>query len=684
MISTLPILKKYFGYTAYRDRQEEIINAVLQHKDVLVLMPTGGGKSICYQIPALVEEGTTIVVSPLIALMKDQVGALQANGIPAIYLNSSLNSIDEANNIKKLLENKIKLLYVSPEKAINLASGLLKQIKVSLIAIDEAHCISQWGHDFRPEYAQLIHLRNEFPNIPVIALTATADKITRKDILVKLGLKDPEIYLSSFDRPNFFISVKNNLSEKEKLSDIIKFIKSKPNESGIIYCLSRKTVESLSASLKANGISNGYYHAGMSSEDRSKIQEDFVNDDVKIICATIAFGMGIDKSNVRWVIHFNLPKNIESYYQEIGRAGRDGLASETILYYNLKDLILLTQFANESGQSEINLEKLQRMQQFAESPTCRRKMLLSYFGELYTQNCMSCDICKNPPNYIDGTIIAQKALSGILRADQKINIKLLIDLLRGSQSTEIKERKLDLLKTHGVGREYNASQWKHYILQLIQVGTIEIAYDEHFNLKVSEFGREIVFNQKPISLVEIQYENLEKAKTKSRVKTQVETADSEEDNLFERLRKLRKQIASEEGFAPYIIFHDSTLKLMVEQLPTSRKEMLQVSGISTTKYEKYAFRFESVIKDFISQSNIDEDKLNIDESKFRAMIQELKSENIPLNVNMLAKILTASKISGENEMIHSLSFYGIFKGKATLSTVQQKLNDYFKLYKIKI
>jgi ATP-dependent DNA helicase RecQ len=501
MKSIHQVLKTYYGYDSFRPQQEEIIHTILTNRDVLVLMPTGGGKSICYQIPALLKDGITIVISPLIALMKDQVEALKANGIAADYINSSQSTAEENDIVSKCLAKQIKLLYLSPEKVLSLSESLLLQLPVSLFAIDEAHCISQWGHDFRPEYAQLKTLRSQFPDIPVIALTATADKITRKDIITQLDLNAPRVFITSFDRPNLHLSVRSNVKEKIKNEEIIAFINTHPDQSGIIYCLSRKGTESVCAALKSQGIKAAYYHAGMDALSRSKVQESFIYDDIKIICATIAFGMGIDKSNVRWVVHYNLPKNIEGYYQEIGRSGRDGSPAKAILYYNIKDLIMLNRFASESGQVQLNQEKLKRIQQYAEARVCRRKILLSYFGENLDQNCNNCDVCSDPPKYFDGSLIAQKAISALLRTHESVGINMLIDILRGSMNAEIVARGFDTLKTHGAGREFTFDIWQSYILQLLQIGVFEMAYDEGFVLKVSELGNQVVRGHQKIELV---------------------------------------------------------------------------------------------------------------------------------------------------------------------------------------
>lgn len=601
MIQTL---KTYFGYDSFRPLQEEIIHNLISKKDSLVLMPTGGGKSICYQLPALLMEGTAIVISPLISLMKDQVETLRANEIPAGALNSSNDETENANLRRACISGQLKLLYISPEKLLSEADYLLRDMTLSLFAVDEAHCISQWGHDFRPEYARMGFLRNQFPNVPMIALTATADKITREDIVRQLQLRQPQIFISSFDRPNLSLSVKRGYQPKEKSKAIIDFITRHRGESGIVYCMSRSKTETVTQMLQKHGIRCGVYHAGLSARQRDETQDDFINDRIEVVCATIAFGMGIDKSNVRWVIHYNLPKSIESFYQEIGRAGRDGMASDTILFYSLGDLILLTKFATESNQQNINLEKLNRMQQYAESDICRRRILLSYFGETTTEDCGNCDVCRNPPERFDGTIIVQKALSAIARTNQQVSITLLIDILRGNPTTEITEKAYTELKTFGAGRDIPARDWQDYLLQMLQMGYFEIAYNENNHLKITGSGSDVLFGRKKAMLVVIRREEPATAKRRKKsaatpTQAWAEESRSKEEDLFEALRALRKQLADQEALPAYIVLSDKVLHLLCLSRPTTVEAFGNINGIGEYKKKKYGKDFVALIRQFV-------------------------------------------------------------------------------------
>ena len=601
----LQTLKTYFGYDSFRPLQEEIIRHILDGNDALVLMPTGGGKSICYQLPALLREGTAVVVSPLISLMKDQVEALCANGISAGALNSSNDETENAALRRACTEGRLKLLYISPEKLLAEANYLLRDMHISLFAIDEAHCISQWGHDFRPEYAQMGILHQQFPNVPIIALTATADKITREDIIRQLHLNHPRTFISSFDRPNLSLTVKRGYQQKEKSKTILDFIARHPGESGIIYCMSRSKTESVAQMLQKQGIRTAVYHAGLSPSLRDEAQDDFINDRVQVVCATIAFGMGIDKSNVRWVIHYNLPKSIESFYQEIGRAGRDGLPSDTLLFYSLADLILLTKFATESGQQNINLEKLQRMQQYAESDICRRRILLSYFGEIADHDCGNCDVCKNPPERFDGTVIVQKALSAIVRTDQQIGTGVLVDILRGNMSSEVVGKGYQQLKTFAAGRDVPARDWHDYLLQMLQLGYFEIAYNENNHLKITTAGSDVLFGRATARLVVILLEETNETKRGRKRKATVPAQElplgrpnTENEALFEALRKLRKRLADEEALPAYIVLSDKVLHLLSTSRPTNLEEFGNISGIGEHKKKKYGKEFINLIRKY--------------------------------------------------------------------------------------
>ena len=593
-------LKRYYGYDNFRPMQGDIIQHILASKDTVVLMPTGGGKSVCFQIPAVVSEGTCIVVSPLIALMKDQVEALKANGIAAAYINSSVGQ-SEANDIARAATGGyLKLLYVSPEKL--LSDGFLQfltRVNISLFAIDEAHCISSWGHDFRPEYTQLGQLRNHFPSTPIIALTATADRLTKRDIITQLNLREPRVFLSSFDRPNINLNVRPG---QDRVGSVIDYIGRHPEDPGIIYCLSRKTCETISAKLIAKGIKAAHYHAGLTPLQRSKAQEAFLQDDIQVIVATIAFGMGIDKSNVRWVMHYNLPKNIEGYYQEIGRAGRDGAPSTAILFYSFADVMQMREMVTKdvpARQAQLNTAKLERMQQFAEAASCRRKILLNYFAENLPQDCGNCDICRNPPTTFDGTLIAQKALSAVFRSREKVAINLLIDILRGMRNQAVLQGGYDQIKTYGAGRDLPYLDWYSYVHQMLNDGLFYIAYEEGYALKITERGHQVLKGELPLPLRKFQPTEKAEKPTRAGKKTANAAASAAigtpEAQLFDKLRKLRKQIADEQGVPPYVVFSDATLQEMAAERPVSRVGMLGVSGVGMKKFETYGEAFIKLI-----------------------------------------------------------------------------------------
>jgi ATP-dependent DNA helicase RecQ len=595
-MNPLQILQKKFGYSSFRMEQEAIINSVLQKKDTFVLMPTGGGKSLCYQIPALMFDGLTLVISPLIALMKDQVDALRLNGIEAAYLNSTQTFQEQEYILGKIKSKELKLLYLAPERLLRPGSNFFKTITsfdISLIAIDEAHCISHWGHDFRPEYLMLAQLKRTLPKVPVIALTATADKLTRRDIVEKLELKEPNTFVASFNRPNIRYTVE---PKKNSFGSLIHFLKKREDESGVVYCLSRVSTETLARDLSDAGFPALAYHAGMDKEQRAKHQEMFLRDEVKIIVATIAFGMGIDKSNVRYVVHMDLPKNIESYYQETGRAGRDGLHSEALLFYSFGDVIKMKRFVEIEGnaeQTEIYLTKLNQMGAYGDLSTCRRKYLLNYFDESAADYCGNCDVCLTRREVFDGTVIAQKALSAVTRLNERLGANYVIDVLRGSNSVKISDEHKQL-STFGIGADYRKDEWRAFINELVQLGYLNKTDGMYPVLKLSDKSRSVLNGEVQVMLT----------KTKELIEVQEPTAQPYESELLQKLKATRRDLANLENVPAYIVLSDATLLELATYLPHNKDEFRKISGFGDVKIEKYGKHFWEVVAEYCKKHDL--------------------------------------------------------------------------------
>lgn len=591
------LLRRFYGYNSFRPLQLEIITSAVEGRDSVVLMPTGGGKSICYQIPALLSEGgMTIVVSPLIALMKDQVTALTSNGIPAAAVNSLQSEEENRHILEQLFSGRVKILYISPERLLTEIDRWSRDLPVSLIAIDEAHCISQWGHDFRPDYTRLSRIKELFPHVPVMALTATADRLTRDDISTQLRLRNPLLFLGSFDRPNISLRVINNPGKKGRLRYISTLIDRYRYDAGIVYCISRKAAESMDADLRALGYRSAVYHAGLSMTERNRAQDRFINGDLQVVCATVAFGMGIDKSNIRWVVHNNMPGSIESYYQEIGRAGRDGVKAEAVMFYSYSDLITHQSFVEESGQQSVNAEKLKRMREYAEASLCRRRILLSYFNETMDHDCGNCDVCLNPPERMDGTVIAQKAMSAIIRTDGQAGFSMLIDILRGAARQDLMQRGFHLIKTYGAGRDLSFAEWNCYLSQLIQLGLVDIAYNEGNRLKVTAYGAEVLRERREVTLARYKEPERRKSGRKREEPEMPELKPAE--RLLAELKEVRLKLARKEQVPPYIVLSDKVLLELVRLEPTDMEAFSKVEGVGEKKTVRYWKPFVTAIRKF--------------------------------------------------------------------------------------
>lgn len=659
-------LQQHFGYDDFRLNQEAIIQNVLEKNDSIVLMPTGGGKSLCYQVPAIIFDGVTVVVSPLIALMKDQVDALNLNGIKAAFLNSSQNSSEQANIIRRINNHDLKLLYVAPERLVGQNSLLayLKGVNVSLFAIDEAHCISHWGHDFRPEYLVLGQLKTQFPEVPLIALTATADHLTKQDIISKLEVSRYKVFENSFNRPNISYFIKQ---KKNYLGQLLEYLRTHADDSGIIYCLSRKSTEALAEDLQGYGYAAAAYHAGLDRNLKEANQEKFLRDEIKIMVATIAFGMGINKSNVRWVVHVDLPKNIEGYYQETGRAGRDGLPSEAILFYSAADVFKLKSFARvegNEGQSKVMLKKLDQMSALCETRQCRRKYLLNYFDEAAPDFCGSCDVCLSDEEKVDATIEAQKILSAVYRVKERFGITYIIDFLRGSKTSRPEHQQI---KTHGIGKDISKEQWRQYIRELLNHGYLHQSDSEYPVLQLTEKSHQILKSELQVMLVKSVTAKQDVAKAYS-------PASDVSSDLLKQLKSIRYRLAQGENVAAFQIFSDATLVELATYLPLTKSDIGKISGFGNIKLEKYGPVFLDAIIDYCRANNL---KTNI-ESKVlkrgrKAAIPDKATETKKTSYQLFRSGKDIDEIAALRELkrstIEEHLAYFIFSGEIAINEI---------------
>ena len=593
----LALLRRFYGYDSFRPGQAEIISAVASGRDAVALMPTGGGRSLCYQLPALLSDGVCVVVSPLIALMDDQVSALLANGIPAAAVHSNRPEAEVREALEQARLGRVKLLYTSPERFVADLPAWSRSLPIRIVAIDEAHCISQWGHDFRPVYTELASVKASLPAVPVIALTATADRLTRDDMVRLLRLRDPFTWIGSFDRPNISIEVSPDPGKARRVARVRELVRKYPDDSGIVYCLSRAKAEAMTAALQAAGVSVVCYHAGMPAAAREQAQRAFINGDVSVVCATVAFGMGIDKSNIRWVVHNNMPANIESYYQEIGRAGRDGLPAEAVMFHSVGDVITLRGFIDDSDSSRrgINTEKLNRMQAFADAAVCRRRMLLSYFNEEKVRDCGNCDVCRSAPLRFDATVAVQKAVSAVLRTGCGVGAYMLRDILRGAQRHDIRMRGYDRIRTFGAGSDMSAPEWNYYISQMIQLGLLDVAYDDNNRLRPTPYGMRVVRGEERVMLAKYTDRPLAAPAPK---RQSAAASRHDTDALLARLKAVRKAEAARIKMPPYLIFSDASLADMALRRPRTLEDFRLVSGAGEVKTARWGKMFLQAIAEF--------------------------------------------------------------------------------------